>query len=369
MAPPDGTPHRHISSTAEPTLRSADDLAAHGLIEPGNSDAIARVAERYAIAIPPTLAHALDGTDSSDPLHRQFVPTADELMTMSYEMNDPIGDSVHAPIKGIVHRYRDRVLLKPQHACPVYCRFCFRREAVGPGKEALTSEELDAAIAYIAGHPEIWEVILSGGEPLLLSARRLADITQRLSGLAHLGVVRIHTRAPIAIPERIDDETIAALRIPIDHGKASYVVVHCNHPRELTVPASAALARIVDAGIPVLAQTVLLKGVNDDAETLEALFRALVRARVKPYYLHHPDLAPGTSHFRVALDDGQRLVAALRGPVSGLCQPTYVLDVPGGFGKVPVGPSYTESDTDGLIRVTDPTGNKHLYSSHPSQTE
>ena len=361
MAPPDGTPHRTMDSTADHTLRSADDLAAHGLIAPNDNAAIARVAERYAIAIPPTLAHVLEGSDPSDPLRRQFVPTADELTTTPDEMSDPIGDAAHTPIKGIVHRYRDRVLLKPQHACPVYCRFCFRREAVGPGKEALTAEELDAAIAYIAAHPEIWEAILSGGEPLLLSARRLEDIAQRLSSIAHLGVVRIHTRAPIAIPERIDDDTIAALRIPIDHGKATYVVVHCNHPRELTAPARAALARTVDAGIPVLAQTVLLKGVNDDAETLEALFRALVRARVKPYYLHHPDLAPGTSHFRVPLRDGQRLVSALRGPVSGLCQPTYVLDVPGGFGKVPVGPSYAETDTDGRTLVADPNGGMHPY--------
>lgn len=365
MAPPDGTPHPQIASMTETTLRSAGDLAARGLIAPDERRAIARVAERYAIAIPPTLAHALDGTDPSDPLHRQFVPTADELTTVPYELTDPIGDSTHAPIKGIVHRYRDRVLLKPQHACPVYCRFCFRREAVGPGKEALTPEELDAAIGYIAAHPDIWEVILSGGEPLLLSARRLGDITQRLSRLAHLGVVRVHTRAPIAIPERIDDDTIAALRIPIDRGKATYVVVHCNHPRELTTPARAALARIVDAGIPVLAQTVLLKDVNDDAATLEALFRALVRARVKPYYLHHPDLAPGTSHFRVALEDGQRLVAALRGPVSGLCQPTYVLDVPGGFGKVPVGPTYTQPDPNGRVLVTDPNGGTHRYPPAP----
>jgi lysine 2,3-aminomutase len=195
---------------------------------------------------------------------------------------------------------------------------------------------------------------------LLLSARRFGEITERLSAIDHLGVVRVHTRAPIATPERIDDEIIAALRTPIDHGKATYVVVHCNHARELTPPARAVLARIVDAGIPVLSQTVLLKGVNDDAATLEALFRALVRARVKPYYLHHPDLAPGTGHFRVPLEQGQKLVAALRGPVSGLCQPTYVLDVPGGFGKVPVGPSYAAVG-DETASVSDPEGVIHAY--------
>jgi lysine 2,3-aminomutase len=374
MTPPDG----RFEITAEPgsqpegreaTLRSVADLRARGLIDAGEAEAVARVAERYAVAIPPTLARAIhtraSQIDPADPLWRQFVPTAAELLTTPEERADPIGDSAHAPVKGIVHRYRDRVLLKPQHACPVYCRFCFRREAVGPGKEALTPAELDAAIAYIEAHPEIWECILSGGEPLLLSARRVAGIMNRLSAIPHLGVVRVHTRAPIAVPETIDADMIAALRTPIAHDpiagdKATYVVVHCNHARELTPAARTAIARIVDAGIPVLAQTVLLKGVNDDASTLEALFRALVRARVKPYYLHHPDFAPGTSHFRVSLARGQELVSALRGPVSGLCQPTYVLDVPGGYGKVPVGPDYAVLDGDGA-RVTDPDGHVHSY--------
>ena len=362
MTPPDGTPPQPHDSEARTTLRSAVDLAARGLIAPEDAVAVARVAARYAIAVPPALTDAIDAAGSSDPLWRQFVPTVAELATTPEDMTDPIGDETHSPVKGIVHRYKDRVLLKPHHACPVYCRFCFRREAVGPGKEALTAAELDAALAYVDGHPDIWEVILSGGEPLLLSARRLADITKRLSAIPHLGVVRVHTRAPIATPEAIDDDMVAALRAPIDHDKATFVVIHCNHARELTAPARAAIARIADAGIPVLSQTVLLRGVNDDAATLEALFRALVRARVKPYYLHHPDLAPGTAHFRVPLAEGQALVGALRGPVSGLCQPTYVLDVPGGFGKVPVGPSYVGADGS----VTDPDGRAHVY---PLQTE
>jgi lysine 2,3-aminomutase len=361
MPPPDGTPPRPqdaaIARAPRSTLRTAGDLAARGLIAPDDAAAIARVAERYAIAVPPLLAETIGTAGPSDPLWRQFVPSAAELASTPEELTDPIGDESHSPVKGIVHRYRDRVLLKPQHACPVYCRFCFRREMVGPGKEALTVAELDAALAYVEAHPEVWEAILSGGEPLLLSARRLADIMGRLSAIAHLGVVRVHTRAPIATPETIDDAMIAALRIPIDRDKATFVAIHCNHARELTAPARAAIARMIDAGIPVLSQTVLLKGVNDDAATLEALFRALVRARVKPYYLHHPDLAPGTGHFRVSLARGRELVGALRGPLSGLCQPTYVLDVPGGFGKVPVGPSYVAADG----AVIDPDGRPHRH--------
>lgn len=373
MSPPDDShgipPQRdHGKSAAHArTLRTARDLVERGLVAPDEETAIGRVAERYAVAVPPALAGEIGRGDRSDPLWRQFVPTAEELVTAMEERTDPIGDDAHSPIKGIVHRYRDRVLLKPHHACPVYCRFCFRREAVGPGKAALTAEELDAALAYVAHHPEIWEVILSGGEPLLLSARRLAELMARLSDFGHLGVIRVHTRAPIAIPERIDHETVRALRAPITRDKATYVVVHCNHPRELTSVARAALARLIDAGIPVLAQTVLLRGVNDDAATLEALFRALVRARVKPYYLHHPDLAPGTTHFRVPLTEGQKLVATLRGPVSGLCQPTYVLDVPGGFGKVPVGPSYLQGGLYGETRIADPSGGTHVYPPFPAK--
>ncbi|MGE5538104.1 MAG: lysine-2,3-aminomutase-like protein [Gemmatimonas sp.] len=368
MTPPDG--RLDLTGSTEPdarttTLRSAEDLRARGLIAASDVDAVARVAARYAIAVPPTVADAIPGHDPSDPLWRQFVPTADELATTPEEIADPIGDSAHAPVKGIVHRYRDRVLLKPQHVCPVYCRFCFRREAVGPGKEALSPAELDAAITYIAEHPDIWETILSGGEPLLMSARRLGDIMARLAAIPHLGVVRVHTRAPIAVPESIDADMIAALRIPVDRDKATYIVVHCNHARELTAAARAAIARIVDAGIPVLSQTVLLRGVNDDADMLEALFRALVRARVKPYYLHHPDLAPGTSHFRVPIARGQELVAALRGPVSGLCQPTYVLDVPGGYGKVPIDGSRVATNVDGTTSVTDPNGHVHSYPPQP----
>ncbi|MBI3709400.1 MAG: lysine 2,3-aminomutase, partial [Proteobacteria bacterium] len=189
----------------------------------------------------------------------------------------------------------------------------------------------------------IWEVILSGGDPLVLSPRRLAEIVQALDAIPHLGVIRIHSRVPIADPARVTAELVAVL----DAEKAVYVVVHCNHPRELSPAATTACRRIVDAGIPMLSQSVLLAGVNDDPATLEALFRALVRRRIKPYYLHQLDPAPGTGRFRVKLARGQDLMRGLRGRVSGLCQPTYVVDIPGGHGKVPVGPSYLE---DGAVR-------------------
>jgi lysine 2,3-aminomutase len=225
---------------------------------------------------------------------------------------------------------------------------------VGPeGAGTLSPAELDAALAYIAGRPEIWEVILTGGDPLVMSPRRLGELVARLSAIAHVKVLRFHTRLPTADPEKVTDALVAALKSP---GQATYVALHANHPRELTPAARAACARIVDAGIPMVSQTVLLRGVNDEPAVLGALMRAFVEARVKPYYLHHADLAPGTAHLRTSLAEGQALMRALRGRYSGLCQPDYVLDIPGGHGKVPVGPDYL---ADGI--VTDPTVREHPY--------
>ena len=302
-------------------------------------------------AITPTVAEMIEA-DPTGPVARQFVPDAREHEFAPEELADPIGDEAFSPVKGVVHRYADRVLLKPILACPVYCRFCFRREYVGQKDTTLTAAELDAAFAYIAAHDEIWEVILTGGDPLALSPRRLAAIVARLEAIPHVEVIRIHSRVPIVDPRRVSAALVGALKI----GKPVYVAIHCNHPDELGAETRRALARLADAGLPLLSQTVLLKGINDDAPTLEKLFRALVRNRVKPYYLHQADLARGTSQFRTTIADGQALMASLRGRVSGLCQPAYVLDIPGGHGKVPVGPTYYAEG-----RVTDPHGCVHTY--------
>ncbi|MEX6507762.1 lysine-2,3-aminomutase-like protein [Jiella sp. M17.18] len=338
------------------TLRSPADLAAAGLIAPARRPALERVAARYAVAITPEMAGLIE--DADDPMGRQFVPREDELQTLPEERVDPIGDGAHAPLPGIVHRYRDRVLLKPLHVCPVYCRFCFRREVVGPdGDGSLTEAELDAALAYIADHPEIWEVVVTGGDPFLLSPRRLAAIAERLRAIAHVKVLRLHTRVPVVDPEKVGDALVAALK---EFGGAVFVALHANHPREFTDAARAAIARLVDAGVPMISQSVLLAGVNDDAETLSALMRAFVENRVKPYYLHQGDLAPGTAHLRTTIPGGQALMRSLRGRVSGLCQPTYVLDIPGGYGKVPIGPTYLDSSGEGCT-VTGPDGRRHAY--------
>ncbi|MFI4963896.1 MAG: lysine-2,3-aminomutase-like protein [Caulobacterales bacterium] len=338
--------------TVAKTLRSPKALANAGLVAPERVSALERVAAQYAVAITPAMADLMDAAD--DPIARQFVPTEAELHALPEESADPVGDLAHQPVEGIVHRYSDRVLLKVNHACAVYCRFCFRREMVGPdGLRPLSRGALDAAMAYIAARPDIWEVIVTGGDPLILSPRRLADVMRRLSEIDHVKVVRFHTRLPAVEPAAITDELVAALKAP---GKAVYVALHANHAREMTPAARTACAKIVDAGIPMLGQTVLLAGVNDAPETLSALMRALVETRIKPYYLHHADLAPGTSHLRTSIEQGQGLMRSVRGAVSGLCQPTYVLDIPGGHGKVPIGPGYLSQDG-----VEDPAGRRHAY--------
>jgi lysine 2,3-aminomutase len=331
------------------TLRDADALVRADLIMPDQREAMAELAQRYAIAIPPALQALILTPD--DPIGRQFVPDLAELITAPHEHPDPIGDEALSPIPGIVHRYADRALLKPLLACPVYCRFCFRREQVGPDGGLLSATELDAAYQWLAARPAIREVILTGGDPLMLSPRRLGAIIDALTSIDHIDIIRIHTRVPVADPGLITPDLAAALRTD----KAMFVVLHSNHARELTPGAIAALRQIQAEAIPILGQTVLLRGVNDSADALEALFRAMLRARVKPYYLHQLDAAPGTARFHVPIAEGQALLRALRGRVTGLAWPTYVLDIPGGAGKVPLNPGYLDPDH----HIRDPDGQRH----------
>ncbi len=328
------------------TLRNAAGLVAAGLIAPAAREAIEAVERRYAIAITPTMVSLTRHPD--DPIGRQFVPDASELVTAPHERADPIADDALSPVKGVVHRYPDRALLKPLLICPVYCRFCFRREHVGPDGGLLTDAELRVAYDWFAARPAIREVILTGGDPLMLSPRRLRAIVRALAAIPHIEILRIHTRVPVADPARVGEALADALETP----KSMWVVLHANHARELTPAACGAIRAIQARGIPVLGQSVLLRGVNDSAEALEALFRAMLAARVKPYYLHQLDPAPGTARFHVPIEEGRRLLEQLRGRITGLAWPTYVLDIPGGHGKVPIGPDYLEPDD----RVRDPSG-------------
>ncbi len=342
-----------------PTLRTAAQIIDNGLAPPERRAGLDAVAARYAVAVPEHLAALIDRADAADPIARQVVPDVAELDARPEELADPIGDDAHSPVEGIVHRYPDRVLLKVTHVCAVYCRFCFRREMVGPDKpNALSAAALAAALDYIRGDRNIWEVILTGGDPLVLSPRRLRAVMQALGAIDHVKVVRIHTRVPVADPARITPELVRALKLK---GKPTYVAVHVNHARELSAIARDAVARMADAGMPLLAQSVLLKGVNDTPEAMADLMRALVECRIKPYYLHHGDLAPGTSHLRTDVDTGQALMRGMRGRLSGLCQPSYVLDIPGGHGKSPIGPNYVQGAPSGGQVVEDFSGGRHVY--------
>jgi lysine 2,3-aminomutase len=366
---------KKVNSVSAVTLRTPGDLIAHGFAGAADLADLERVAARYAVAVTPDIAALIDPDDPDDPIARQFIPSAEELVTRENERADPIGDHVHSPVAGIVHRYPDRVLFKLVHVCAVYCRFCFRREMVGPGKpNALPQTAYSGAIDYIRAHPQIWEVILTGGDPLMLSPRRLAEVMADLAAIDHVKIIRIHTRVPVADPARVTSEMVAAIKV---RNATTWVALHANHVRELTDKARAACAGMIDAGIPMVSQSVLLRGVNDNAEALEALMRGFVECRIKPYYLHHGDLAPGTSHLRTTLEHGQQLMRALRGRVSGLCQPDYVIDIPGGHGKAPAGPNYLspadsasqlnsfsregEQPAETRYRVVDYCGDVHLY--------
>lgn len=340
-------------------LRTFEDLVAVALLPSQDDAALAPVLARYSTAISPHVAALIDRDDPHDPIARQFVPDVRELQNDPAERDDPIGDDAHSPTPGLVHRYADRVLLKIVAACPVYCRFCFRRETVGDGKGGLLPDaHLIAALKYIAAHDEIAEVILTGGDPFALSPRRLRDVLARIAAIAHVRTLRIHTRVPVVAPARVDTALVEALRAA---GKPVYVALHCNHPRELDDAAREACARLVDAGIPMLSQTVLLAGVNDNAETLVALMRAFIETRVTPYYLHHPDLARGTRHFRVPITTGRTLAATLHARLPGFARPRYVLDLPGGFGKVSLEGDAATQTTPGRWQIRDRAGRLHDY--------
>jgi len=348
-----------IARRPHATLKTAEDLVSAGLIAPERREEAAAIAARYAIAVSPAAARLIEPADSDDPIARQYLPDARELIRHPAEVADPIGDGLKSPLRGLVHRYRDRVLIKLVAVCAVYCRFCFRREMVGPGAQALSAEEFAAALAYVRARPQIWEAVLTGGDPLVLSPRRLAEATIGLATIPHLKVLRWHTRLPVVAPERVTRAIARALCH--GHDKTVYVALHANHPRELSEEARAACRRLIDAGATLVSQSVLLKGVNDDADTLEALMRAFVEARVKPYYLHHPDLAPGTAHFRVSVARGRALMRELRKRLSGLAMPAYVLDRPDALGKTPIGPSYAAEADDGSWRIVDAEGEASVY--------
>ncbi|XCD43311.1 lysine-2,3-aminomutase-like protein [Candidatus Liberibacter asiaticus] len=341
------------------TLTSAQDLYNANLIKKEQIDEIKEISNHYSIALTPVIANLINPHNPNDPIARQFIPQKEELNILPEEREDPIGDNNHSPLKGIVHRYPDRILLKLLHVCPVYCRFCFRREMVGSQKgTVLSSKDTEAALAYIQEKSQIWEVIFTGGDPLILSHKRLQKVLKTLRYIKHVQILRFHSRVPIVDPQRINPELIQCLK---EAGKPVYIAIHANHPYEFSEEAIAAISRLANAGIILLSQSVLLKGINDDPEILANLMRTFVELRIKPYYLHHPDLAAGTSHFRLTIEEGQKIVASLKEKISGLCQPCYILDLPGGYGKVKIDTHNIKKVGNGSYCITDHHNIVHDY--------
>ncbi|MCB9625911.1 MAG: KamA family radical SAM protein [Sandaracinaceae bacterium] len=289
----------------------------------------------FPMSVTPYYLSLADKHDPACPIRRQCVPVADEAVEVPGDLRDPLGEEAHEVAPQLIQRYPDRVLLLATDRCAVYCRFCTRSRMVGDGGGARSLDALAEAFAYIESHPEVQEVIVSGGDPLVMSTTRIARLFERLAQIDHLTNVRLATRAPVTIPQRITDELVQALKRA---HPSIWIMTHFNHPKELTPESSAALARLVDAGFPVMNQAVLLRGINDDADTLETLFRGLVKRRVRPYYLLQMDPVRGSGHLRTPLDTGIRIMGALQGRLSGIALPKFIVDTPNGRGKVPVGP-------------------------------
>jgi lysine 2,3-aminomutase len=303
-----------------------------------------------------------DPLDPACPIRRQVVPLAAEAHTAPGDLGDPLGECAHEVAPSLIRRYPDRALLLVTDRCATYCRFCTRRRLVGRTPGLGSPERLQAALGYLRAHPEVREVIVSGGDPLLLATRKLVSILSALRAIPTVEVIRLATRTPVVLPSRITEELLVALR-PL---QPLWVMTHFNHPKELTGPARAACARLVDAGFPVNNQTVLLRGVNDRVETLADLFRALVRARVRPYYLMQADVAGGTAHLRTPLGAGLEIMAALEGQLSGLALPRLVVDAPSGLGKVPLCADYVVDRRPGVTRLRTPLGAEVDYLDPPA---
>ena len=316
-------------------IRSVDELLE---CFPGlpNPEALVRASEQFPLAITPYYASLIQVAGSEDPIFQMAVPQIGELFDGPFLTEDPLSEEEDMPVPGLVHRYPDRALLIATSACAVYCRHCTRKRVTGHREGVMTRAELDRVAGYLRQHPEIKDVIISGGDPLTLATGVLEEILAVLRGIPSLEIIRIGTRVPVTLPMRITDELVEMLR----RYHPVYVNTHFNHPVELTRESTEACLKLADAGIPLGNQSVLLKGVNDSAEVLERLFRALLRTRVRPYYLFQCDLVQGVEHFRTPISRGLEIMEYLRGRISGLAIPTFVVDAPLGGGKIPLLPNY-----------------------------
>ena len=329
------------------SLSNADELArALPLTEPERRGVAALGERGFPLGITPYYLGLIDPANADCPIRRQVVPRIEELERVPGDLADPLGEAAHEVAPNLIQRYPDRALLFATDRCAVYCRFCTRSRLVGAGGGARSLERLAPAFEYLRAHPEISDVIISGGDPLVMATERLERLVAAVRAIPSVQTIRLATRVPVVLPQRVTDELLQALRPhhPI------WVMTHFNHPKELTSEAGEAAMRLADAGFPVMNQTVLLRGVNDDADVLATLFRGLVRWRVRPYYLLQADPVQGTGHLRTPLQVGIDIMQRLQGRLSGIALPKLIVDTPHGRGKVPVGPDYVVSRDAGVTR-------------------
>lgn len=338
-------------------IQSLEQLEARLTLTPEERAGTILAGKKLALGITPHFFNLIDQGDANCPIRRQVVPRIEESQTAPDEMIDPCGEDANMPVPGLVHRYPDRVLLLVTDRCASYCRYCTRSRVVsGAGEQELTTD-LEGALAYLEKHPEVRDVLLSGGDPLLLSDSKLEAILARLRQIPTIEFIRIGTRIPIFLPQRITPELVRVLK----KYHPLWMSVHSNHPREITEEVRGALGRLADAGIPLGNQSVLLRGVNDQAETLKELFHKLLLCRVRPYYLYQCDLITGSAHLRTTIREGQEIMEQLRGHTTGYAVPTYVVDGPGGGGKIPIGPSYIVGMADNRVILKNYKGDVYEY--------
>jgi lysine 2,3-aminomutase len=332
---------------------SVDQLLERFGAEAIDRGAVQQAVDRFNLRITPELLALI--REPNDPIGRQYIATGDENQ-LSAGIDDPLAEDANSPTPNLTHRYPDRVLFLVSPVCAAYCRFCTRRRKVGD-PERIPLNQFDAAFTYIREHTEIRDVSLSGGDPLMLSDQRIDYFLKMLRAIPHIEIVRIHTRIPLQLPERITPELCEVIK---QHHPV-FVNVHVNHPDELTVGARAALGMLADAGCPLGSQTVLLKGVNDDAAIMKKLMHELLKCRVRPYYLYQADVVAGAEHFRTPVERGLEIMAALRGWTSGLAIPQFVIDAPGGGGKIPLLPNYVQAVDEGDIVLRNYAGSTYRY--------
>jgi len=313
--------------------------------------------EKLTMSIPPYFASLMDANNPKCPIRLQCVPQEYELHTAPEEMSDPCGEDSHSPVHGLVHRYPDRVLFLVNEMCAMYCRYCTRSRMVGDGERTLSLKTYEAAFDYIRKTKTIRDVLISGGDPLTLSDKVLEHIISTLKSIPHVEFVRIGTRIPVTLPQRITTELVTMLKkySPI------WMSIHFNHPREITKRVKFACDLIADSGIPMGSQTVLLRGINDNAETMKKLMHELLKIRVRPYYIYQCDPIKGSKHFRTSVQTGINIMEKLRGHTTGYAVPTFVIDAPGGGGKVPIGPTYLLAYKDGKATVRNYAGEEYSY--------